>query len=53
MSKKIYIFETDGGCGPTLHVKASNEKKAYEAARKTLLNMNMPFELELVEVRNV
>ena len=52
-TSKIYIFKTNGGDGPTFHVKATNEIKAYEAARKILENMNLPFELELVEVRNV
>ena len=32
-TKKLYIFETNDGYGPTLHVEASNEIKAYEAAR--------------------
>ena len=53
MNKNLCIFETNAGYGPTLHVEASNEIKAYEAARKTLKNMNMPFELELIEIRDV
>lgn len=48
--KKLYIFKTDGGFGPTLYVKASNDIEAYKKARETLSSLDMLFELELIKV---
>ena len=48
---KTYIFETNGGYGPRVEVTAKNTIEAYEKARETLISLNMPFELELQEVR--
>lgn len=50
---KLYIFETEGGFGPIVHVKAPSELKAYEKAKETLTSLNMPFELKLIEIRDI